>query len=84
MKVPRKEYAMTVPKLEKKGFLFMLNPASKMIGGRSKIMNKLLKCLVKLVIWPSILNNLKRAPAKTPISTVRPDSCRYLCLDFLR
>ena len=36
MNVPRKEYASTVPKFLKKGFLFMLYPDSKMMGGRRR------------------------------------------------
>lgn len=62
----------------------MLKPASKMIGGSSKMMNKLLKCLVKLVIYFSRSKILHRAPATTPIRTVRPDSYKYLCFDFFK
>ena len=50
MKVPKKEYASTVPKLAKKHVLFILKPDSKMMGGKSRIMNRLPKCLDKLVI----------------------------------
>ena len=50
MKVPRKEYASTVPKFAKNGFLFMLKPDSNMIGGSKRIMNKLPKCFDRLVM----------------------------------
>ena len=50
MNVPIKEYARTEPKFAKKGFLFILNPDSKMIGGRSRIMNRFPKCLDKFVM----------------------------------
>ena len=49
MKVPKKEKASTVPKFEKKFFLSILKPDSKMIGGNKRIMNRLPKCLDKLV-----------------------------------
>ena len=49
IKVPKNEYANTVPKLAKNGFLFILKPESKIMGGSSKIMNKLPKCLDKFV-----------------------------------
>lgn len=43
MKVPKKLYINTVPMFLKKGPFCMLYPLSKIIGGRRRIMNKLLK-----------------------------------------
>ena len=84
MKVPKKEKASTVPKFAKKDVLFMLKPDSKIIGGKSRIMKRFPKCFDKFVRYNSILKAWHSKPAKMPTITVRPASCKYLCLDFLR
>ena len=55
MKVPRKENMRTLPMFLKKGFLSMLYPLSKMIGGKSININKLTKCYVTFFMVDSIL-----------------------------
>lgn len=55
-----------------------------MIGGRSKIIKRLMKwvesCLFNLVD----LKAFSSRPAIIPRRVVRPASCRYLCSDFFR
>ena len=74
---------MILPALAKKGFFFMLYPDSNIIGGNNNIMNNLTKWLETLVIYASTSIILRISPAKTPISTVNPDSYKYLDLFFL-
>ena len=82
--VPKKLKASTVPKFEKNDCLFILKPDSKMIGGKSRIINRFPKCFDTFVKYSSILKAWHKKPARMPTSTVRPASCKYLCLDFLR
>ena len=84
MKVPKKEKASTVPKFAKKDVLFILKPDSKMIGGKSRIINIVPKCFDTFVKYSSISKAWHKRPARMPTNTVRPASYRYLCLDFLR
>ena len=84
MKVPKNEKASTVPKFAKKDVLFILKPDSKMIGGKSRIINRFPKCFDTFVKYSSILKAWHKRPARMPTTTVRPASCKYLCLDFLR
>ena len=59
MKVPTKAKAMTVPKFLKNGFFYRLYPDSKIMGGSSKIINKLLKWVVIFELYCPILSYLK-------------------------
>ena len=77
-KVPMKLYAMIAPMFLKKGFFFMLNPASKMMGGSSRIMNSSVKSVVKLLTYVCQSIKFMKAPAAKPRMVVRPASCKYL------
>ena len=55
-----------------------------MIGGNSKIMNKLLKWVEIFFEYDPIFKSFRMKPAIIPIIVVNPASYRYLCLDFFK
>jgi len=74
MNVPINAYINTEPIFLKNGFLFMLYPLSKIIGGRSKIMNKFTKLSDNFKSVSSMSINRRAKPVNIPINVVRPAS----------
>ena len=68
----------------KNGFFCILYPDSKIMGGSSNIMKRLLKWFEMFAIIVPIASSLSKNPHSIPINVVRPASCKYLCFDFLR
>jgi hypothetical protein len=55
-----------------------------MIGGSSRIINRLLKWFDMLSIVSPIDSVLSARPAIIPRIVVKPASCKYLCFDLFR
>ena len=77
IKVPKNAYIIIPPKFLKNGFLSMLYPASKIIGGRR---NSRKKSTLRLIIGaksPSYPIKDKNPEKRIPMIVATPASCKY-------